>query len=190
MQYSTATLRLMAIEDILSGPEHLHRDLPDKMGELRKARADFPDSRSEQRCRGLPAGASAEAAATRQGAHVTDQQGGLLIKAALGSVRQVRPVGELAHKHPQAVVPSQDAEWWRLSNVDGALVSAADGTNTAWYQRDPALFRTLFERSLKLHTRLVREWPRLRETYRSAVGEFTSPDEWRKTFESSESTER
>ncbi len=190
MQYSTATLRLMAIEDILSGPEHLHRDLPDKMGELRKTRANFPDSRSESDIENFPPVHRLKP--PRRGKEPTSptNKRGLLIKAALGSVRQVRPVGEFAHKYPQAVVPSQDAEWWRLSNVDGALVSAADGTNTAWYQRDPALFRTLFERSLKLHTRLVREWPRLRETYRSAVGEFTSPDEWRKTFESSESTER
>jgi len=31
MQYSTAALRVLALEDVLSGPDHLHRDLLSKM---------------------------------------------------------------------------------------------------------------------------------------------------------------
>ena len=183
MQYSTATLRLLAIEDILSGPEHMHRDLADKPAELREIRAQFPDSRTESDIENFPPVRRLKP--PRRGKEPTSPTNkiGLLVKAALGAVRQVRPVGELAHEHPQAVVPYQDAEWWRLSNVDGALVSAADGTNTAWYQRDPEQFRRLFERSLKMHSELLREWPRLRELYRAEVGTFTSPDEWRKTFD-------
>ena len=34
-----------------------------------------------------------------------------------------------------------------------------------------------------MHSELLREWPRLRELYRAEVGTFTSPDEWRKTFD-------
>ena len=36
MQYSTAALRLLAIEDVLTGPAHLHRDLLTKMKQLRE----------------------------------------------------------------------------------------------------------------------------------------------------------
>jgi galactofuranosylgalactofuranosylrhamnosyl-N-acetylglucosaminyl-diphospho-decaprenol beta-1,5/1,6-galactofuranosyltransferase len=185
MQYSTATMRLMAIEDILSGPDHLHRELAHKMGDLRQLRAQFPDSQTESDIESFPPVRRLKP--PRRGKEPTSPTNkvGLLVKAALGSVRQVRPVGELAHRYPQAVVPYQDAEWWRLSNVDGALVSAADGTSTSWYQRDPVEFRQLFERSLKLHSQLLREWPQLRERYRSDVERFTSPEEWRKTFDRS-----
>jgi galactofuranosylgalactofuranosylrhamnosyl-N-acetylglucosaminyl-diphospho-decaprenol beta-1,5/1,6-galactofuranosyltransferase len=182
MQYSTATLRLMAMEDILSGPEHLHRELVTKMGDLRELRAQYPDSRSKADIESFPPVRRLKP--PKRGKEPTSPTNklGLLIKATLGAVRQVRPVGELAHTHPQAVVPYQDAEWWRLSNVDGALVSAADGTSTAWYQRDPEQFRQLLQRSVKLHAQLVREWPALRELYRAEVERFTSPEEWRKTF--------
>ena len=183
MQYSTATLRLMAIEDVLSGPEHLHRGLATKTGQLREVRSSFPDSQAQSDIESFPTVRRLKP--PRRGKEPTSPTNklGLFVKAALGAVRQVRPVGELAHRHPQRVVPYQDAEWWLLSNVDGALVSTADGTSTSWYQRDPVQFRTLLQRSVKLHARMLREWPRLREQYRAAVGEFTSREEWRKTFD-------
>ena len=34
MQYSTAELRHLALEDVLAGPEQLHGDLPTKLAEL------------------------------------------------------------------------------------------------------------------------------------------------------------
>jgi hypothetical protein len=34
---------------------------------------------------------------------------------------------------------------------------------------------------------LLRDWPRLREQYRATAAEFTSPDQWRKTFDESAS---
>jgi galactofuranosylgalactofuranosylrhamnosyl-N-acetylglucosaminyl-diphospho-decaprenol beta-1,5/1,6-galactofuranosyltransferase len=187
MQYSTATLRLMAIEDILGGPDHLHRDLATKMAELRELRKKFPDSQVEPDIERFPVVKRRKP--PRRGKEPTSPTNkvGLFVKAALGAVRQVRPVSELAHEHPQAVVPHQDAEWWRLSNVDGALVSAADGTSTSWYQRDPVAFRALMQRSVVLHMRLMRDWSALRTQYRSSVSSFTSPEEWRKTFDGSRS---
>ncbi len=183
MQYSTATLRLMAMEDVLEGPEHLHRDLPTKLRELRELRSNFPDSQSDTDIENFPTARRRKP--PKRGKEPTSPSNklALLVKAALGAARQVRPVGELAHRHPEVVVPYQDAKWWLLSNVDGALVSAADGTSTAWYQRDPVQFRKLLQRSVALHTRMLREWPALREQYRAAAGQFTSPEEWRKTFE-------
>ena len=53
-----------------------------------------------------------------------------------------------ARKRPQMALPYQDAGWWVLAKLDSALVSAADGTTAAWYQRDPKLFRSLGWRSV------------------------------------------
>jgi galactofuranosylgalactofuranosylrhamnosyl-N-acetylglucosaminyl-diphospho-decaprenol beta-1,5/1,6-galactofuranosyltransferase len=182
MQYSTATLRLMAIEDILSGPQHLHRDLPTKMRELREVRKQFPDSQARPDIESFPKVRRLKPPRRGKEPESPKNKISLVVKAALGAVRQVRPVGELAHQHPQLVVPYQDAEWWLLSNVDGALVSTADGTSTSWYQRDPRRFRELMQRSVAAHARLLREWPRLRELYRAEAEQFTSPERWRETF--------
>ncbi|HEY8300315.1 MAG TPA: glycosyltransferase [Jatrophihabitans sp.] len=185
MQYSTAKLRLMAIEDVLAGPEHLHSDILTKMGSLREVRAEFADSQSKADIESFPEVRRLKP--PRRGKEPTSPTNklGLFIKAALGAVRQVLPVSELAKDHPQLVVPSQDAEWWLLSNSDGALVSSADGTTTSWYQRDPELFRTLMTQSLAAHARLSREWPKLRKRYLDAAADVTSPQRWRETFQAS-----
>jgi galactofuranosylgalactofuranosylrhamnosyl-N-acetylglucosaminyl-diphospho-decaprenol beta-1,5/1,6-galactofuranosyltransferase len=185
MQYSTAELRLMAMRDVLDGPEHLHRDILTKMGQLREVRKNYPDSQTKADIEEFPEPRRRKP--PRRGKEPTSPTNkiGLLVKAALGAVRQVRPVSALAEKHPELVVPSQDAEWWLLSNTDGALVSSADGTMTSWYQRDPELFRKLMQESVVLHSRLTREWPKLRERYQQQAGEFTSPERWRETFAAS-----
>jgi galactofuranosylgalactofuranosylrhamnosyl-N-acetylglucosaminyl-diphospho-decaprenol beta-1,5/1,6-galactofuranosyltransferase len=79
----------------------------------------------------------------------------------------------------------QDASWWVLATLDSALVSTADGTSTAWYQRDRKLFRSLAWRSMRLHLRLLRKWPRVSAAYRAAARDFTSPQQWRETFAAS-----
>jgi galactofuranosylgalactofuranosylrhamnosyl-N-acetylglucosaminyl-diphospho-decaprenol beta-1,5/1,6-galactofuranosyltransferase len=35
---------------------------------------------------------------------------------------------------------------------------------------------------VEVHQRLYREWPRLAQTYREALGDITSPERWSKTF--------
>src|SRR5260370_24846647 len=44
MQYSTAALKLMAIEDVLTGPAHLHREIGTKLTQLGEFRARFTDA--------------------------------------------------------------------------------------------------------------------------------------------------
>jgi galactofuranosylgalactofuranosylrhamnosyl-N-acetylglucosaminyl-diphospho-decaprenol beta-1,5/1,6-galactofuranosyltransferase len=79
-------------------------------------------------------------------------------------------------------VPHVFLQWWRLAQVDSAVVSAADGASASWYQRDPELFRSLLRRSMLLHARLWSEWSELSETYRAAVPELASPQAWRRTI--------
>jgi galactofuranosylgalactofuranosylrhamnosyl-N-acetylglucosaminyl-diphospho-decaprenol beta-1,5/1,6-galactofuranosyltransferase len=87
-------------------------------------------------------------------------------------------------------LPYQDASWWVLAKLDSALVSAAEGTNAAWYQRDPKQFRELGWRSYVLHRRLRRNWAKLAADYRAAAPDFNSPQRWRETFEASTGPDR
>ena len=185
MQYSTAVLRLLAIEDVLSGPEHLHRDLQTKMKDLRGLRQQFSDARAESDIERFPPVRRRKPPGKGKEFAAPSSKIGLLAKAAAGTARQLTAPRAQARRQPQVALPNQDASWWLLSNLDSALVSAPDGATTAWYQRDPRLFRSLTQRSLLLHARLLREWPRLAADYRGGAAGFTSPGRWRQTFEAS-----
>ena len=75
-----------------------------------------------------------------------------------------------------------DAKWYRLARYDSAIVSMPDGTSAALYQRDPAKFRDLLQRTVEIHQQLYREWPELAEEYRSKLGEITSEKTWSQTL--------
>ncbi|XVQ11692.1 glycosyltransferase [Spirillospora sp. CA-255316] len=185
MQYSAAELMLMAIEDVLRGPAHMHSSIVTKMGEIRDFRRQFPDAKYEEDLEDFPAiRRSKPPRKGREAAPPRDRKG--MIKAAVvGGIKQLKPVDAAAFRNPQALVPHIDLRWWKLSQFDSALVSAADGTGAAWYQRDPKRFRSLMQRTSALHGRLYKEWPRLTKEYRSAMGELTSAERWRETFEAS-----
>jgi galactofuranosylgalactofuranosylrhamnosyl-N-acetylglucosaminyl-diphospho-decaprenol beta-1,5/1,6-galactofuranosyltransferase len=185
MQYSTAALRLLAIEDVLAGPQHLHRDLQTKMNDLQALRLQFSDAKRESDVERFPL--ARRRRPPKKGREFTPPTNkiGLLTKAAAGALRQLKTPQQDARRRPEVALAYQDASWWLLSNLDSALVSAADGASTAWYQRDPQLFKSLSLRSLSLHTRLARDWSRLAAEYRAASADFTSPQRWRETFEAS-----
>jgi galactofuranosylgalactofuranosylrhamnosyl-N-acetylglucosaminyl-diphospho-decaprenol beta-1,5/1,6-galactofuranosyltransferase len=184
MQYSTAALRLLAMEDVLSGPDHLHRDMAGKMRQLRELRTQFTDARDEGDVERFPPPRRRAPEAVKDSATPTNKLN-LLTTAAKGTVRQFKPVRRGARQRPQMALPYQDASWFVLVGLDSALVSRADGTSAAWYQRDPRLFRSLGRRSVIAHRRLRRRWPRLAAQYRAAAADFTSPRKWRETFAAS-----
>jgi galactofuranosylgalactofuranosylrhamnosyl-N-acetylglucosaminyl-diphospho-decaprenol beta-1,5/1,6-galactofuranosyltransferase len=185
MQYAPAEMGLLAIEDILEGPHRMHRDVLERLPELRELRQQYPDSQMKPELDEFPAPRRKKP--PRKGKSPTAPRGrlGRVKTLAVGAVRQVTPVRDLARKHPEANVPHIDVRWWLLSQFDSALVSAADGTSAAWYQRDPAKFRDLLRRSVTIHARLWREWPQLCEDYQKALPELVSSDMWRKTFDNS-----
>jgi galactofuranosylgalactofuranosylrhamnosyl-N-acetylglucosaminyl-diphospho-decaprenol beta-1,5/1,6-galactofuranosyltransferase len=181
MQYSTVTLRVMALEDVLSGPGHLHRDLATKRQQLLETRSRFSDAQSKPDLESFPP-ARRKAPDNLKAATTPTNPVNLLTKAARGTARQFRAPRKGASQRPQLALPFQDAGWWVLAQLDSALVSAADGASAAWYQRDPKLFRSLSRRTATLHARLLREWPRLAAEYRAAQAGITSPAAWAKSF--------
>ncbi len=184
MQYSTAALRLLAIEDVLSGPDHLHREIGTKLKELRDYRVTFPDAQAAADIESFPPPRRRAPEAVKDSTTPTNKVN-LLTKVASGTARQFRPVREGARKRPQIALPFQDASWWVLVKLDSALVSTAEGTSAAWYQRDPKLFRSLGLRSVIAHRRLRRQWAKLAAEYRAAAPDFNSPARWRETFAAS-----
>jgi galactofuranosylgalactofuranosylrhamnosyl-N-acetylglucosaminyl-diphospho-decaprenol beta-1,5/1,6-galactofuranosyltransferase len=179
MQYSTAELRLLALEDTLAGWEHLHADLPGKLAQVRALRASSDDATYRADAAAYPPTKRRKPPRRGRELEVPKTRLAILTAAAAGVVKQVRGVDELASTNPQVDVPHMDARWWLLSRFDSALVSAADGTGVAWYRRDPRRFSRLLRRSLAVHERLLREWPELAASYRGGIEGLASVEAWR-----------
>jgi galactofuranosylgalactofuranosylrhamnosyl-N-acetylglucosaminyl-diphospho-decaprenol beta-1,5/1,6-galactofuranosyltransferase len=179
MQYSTAELRLMALEDALAGWEQLHADLPGKLAQVRALRASFADSTYRPDAAAYPRTRRRKPPRKGKEFEVPTGRAGILAAAAGGVVKQLRGVDALAARHPQADVAHMDARWWVLSRFDSALVSSADGTGVAWYKRDPRRFAALLRRSVVVHQRLLREWPELARSYRAGLEGLASVEAWR-----------
>ena len=183
MQYSAVELRLDALEDLLKGPSHLHETIKTKLPEIRARRADFDDARITKEVSGFPQVRRVKP--PRRGKKPKAPKSILtaLATAATAGIRQVQGVRPGALEHPEALVPAMDARWWRLSQLDSAIVSSADGSGASWYKRQPEQFRTMMARSIKLHQQLLRDWEKLSKVYAEALPEFTSPQAWKQTFE-------
>ena len=183
MQYGPAELILMAITDVLEGPERLHRDMTFRLGEIRELRKQFADSRAESALDKFPTPRREKP--PRKGRAVISPQGaiGKVRTAAVGLLRQALPVRALSTEHPEGVIPHVDQRWWRFAQFDSALVSSADGGSVSWYRRNPREFKQQVSRSARLHARLYHEWPQLAARYREALPELTSPETWKQTFE-------
>ncbi|MBA2464960.1 MAG: glycosyltransferase [Nocardioidaceae bacterium] len=185
-QYSTAELRHRALEDVLAGPGQLHADLLTKLPEVRALRAQFTDARLEPDPDAFPGVRRKKP--PKRGVDPTLPKGrlGQLVSAGTSAVRQFLPKRPLSGDHPEARLAAMDAKWWMIAQFDSVVVSSPDGASTAWYHRDRDEFRDLLARTVEIHQRLYREWPRLAGEYKAALPEVTSLDQWSKTFEASE----
>ena len=182
LQYSTAELRHLALEDVLRGPHALHGELGTKLAEINAFRKQFVDAQLVEDRDDLPPVRRKKP--PKKGKSDVEIPGRLstLVAAGLAPLRQLRPVREMSRQYPEAELPSMDSGWFNLVKYDSAVVSMNDGSSVALYQRDPAHYRDLMKRTVEIHRRFHREWPELARQYREALGEITSPEAWEKTF--------
>jgi galactofuranosylgalactofuranosylrhamnosyl-N-acetylglucosaminyl-diphospho-decaprenol beta-1,5/1,6-galactofuranosyltransferase len=182
MQYSTVEIRHQALLDVLAGPDHLHEMLPTRLGEINATRKQFSDARLQIDPDAFPPVRREKP--PRKGKDGTEIPSRLatLMNAGLQPLRQLKPARALSREFPEVELRAMDASWYRLGTYDSAIVSMADGTSAALYQRDPQKFREMMVKTIEIHERLKREWPRLAAEYRAKLGEVTSPEAWDETF--------
>jgi galactofuranosylgalactofuranosylrhamnosyl-N-acetylglucosaminyl-diphospho-decaprenol beta-1,5/1,6-galactofuranosyltransferase len=182
MQYTAAELRLWALEDLLSGPDHMHRDLPTKLAEIRAFRKGQDDSHVETDPRAYPPVRRVKP--PKRGKDPTEPKGltATYAAAVAGMMRQIRPVRPTSKKNPEVKVAAMDSKWSLLTQFDSAVVTTADGAGSFWYKRDRRRFADLMRRSVDLHRELAMRWDELARTYQQAVPEVTGPDAWSKTW--------
>ncbi|MGV3246038.1 glycosyltransferase [Rothia sp. 11254D007BW] len=184
MQYYTEEGRLMAIEDLLSGPEHLHPSLSERLPVIRGKVKEFQDAQLKSNLDDYPQPKTSKP--PFKGRRNFSSPGyQKLIPWTISTVgRQLfKPVDDLAKTHPQIQLNYSENRWWTVSKFDSLLVTNAEGTGVFWYQRDPKKLRENLARASKLHAQLFKNWADLRNQYRSAAAEVASYDAWAKTFQ-------
>ena len=182
MQYYAESAHIMALKDVLEGPEHLHPTLLSRAAELRSMKSEFADATVEK-----DPGAFPPAKRRKPPRHGAEPSKPKLLSLLPWTVKTLLkqtwiPESDLSRNHPEATVMNQDSKWWRLSQYDSAIVSNADGTGASWYKRDRQLARTLLKESIRLHLKLRADWKSLSRQYRNALPDFTSPQRWESTF--------
>ncbi|MEO8219378.1 MAG: glycosyltransferase [Specibacter sp.] len=182
MQYSSVELRLQALEDLLEGPDHLHRNIGTKLPEIRRVRSTFTDAQVSKDLSKFPAVKRLKPPKFGLVPSAPASMPAAISQALSGILNAARDPREGAVDSPEAVVPAMDARWWRLARLNSALVSASDGAGASWYKRDAKTFRKYMIRSITLHQKLMRRWDELAKTYQDELPNFTSPQTWEKTF--------
>ncbi|RFU21766.1 glycosyltransferase [Geodermatophilus marinus] len=181
MQYATAGLHHRAYEDFLAGPQRLFPLLPTALPTALEHQGDHPDGVVVPSSSDLPLPSMSGTRAERfMKPPVTPLTIGRTLLAALA--HNVRPPREETTQRPQLNISAQDARWFLLSRLDSATVGTADGRGVTFRRREPATFWSMLRRSVRLHARLYREFPRLQRVYRAHLEELTAPASWAQAF--------
>lgn len=182
MQYYTEAGRLMAQRDILDGPDALHPGIGTKLPEIRGMAAEFADAVNKKDQDQYPEVQIDKP--PRKGRPFSEPRRLMLPVWTVKTLAKqlLKPTRPQSAENPQAVIPHLDAKWWRLSAYDSALVSNAEGTQVAWYKRDPRQVREMLGEAVTAHLELHRRWNELRDQYRAAQTQITSFAAWEQTF--------
>lgn len=186
MQYYAVTLRHMALRDILRGPEHMHTTLPTQLGVLKKTAASFTEMQVIRNEDDMPAtnrGKQVFPIAPPFSSPAGPRGASLAIFTVKMTLRHwLTSPSARNRKRPEVELAKRDATWFRTPHYDSALISTADGSGKSVYQRDRATFRRLLTESFSLHKQLRDNWGSIRNSYRRALPEITSPDAWLEAF--------
>lgn len=183
MEYYTEAIKVMALEDVLAGPEGLFDALPQRILDVRAMAAGFSDAQVRPDRNAFP-DAEPRDLPGLEGMPDRPARRVLLPLAAKAVVRQsMRGAVERDAVAPQGHLANTQRQWWRVSQYSSVLVSTADGSGVAWYRRRPDLVRSELRRTAELVGRLYRAWPALRARYRAALPSLVSLEAWAPIFE-------
>ncbi|OZC49746.1 glycosyl transferase [Rhodococcus sp. 14-2483-1-1] len=178
LEYSTVAIQNLAIRDFLAGPEHILEILPTALPTVHALRKEFPDAVVVGSSTELPLASGEEVGAVGLPSNPISK----VRRLAKGLLHNVKPAHEQHHERPQLNVPTLDARWFLLSQVDGVTVTTADGRGVVYRKRDRAQAAALLKEALSLRKQLAAEFPALKARYRDAVPHLTSKETWERVF--------
>ncbi|MFE7798423.1 glycosyltransferase [Nocardia sp. NPDC057440] len=178
LEYSTVAIQNLAIRDFLAGPERLFQLLPSALGAVHELRKQYPDAVILPSSTELPLASHIGVGAVGEPANPIAK----VVRLAKGLVHSVRPAQPEHHERPQLNVPTLDARWFLLSQVDGVTVTTADGRGVVYRKRDPRQALGLFKEAMRLRKELAARFPEMQERYRAAHPQLTSTAAWENAF--------
>ncbi|WP_406235224.1 glycosyltransferase [Nocardia sp. NBC_01009] len=178
LEYSTVAIQNLAIRDFLAGPERLFQLLPSALGAVHELRKQYPDAVILPSSTELPLASHIGVGAVGEPANPIAK----VVRLAKGFVHSVRPAQPEHHERPQLNVPTLDARWFLLSQVDGVTVTTADGRGVVYRKRDPRQALGLFKEAMRLRKELAARFPEMQERYRTAHPQLTSIAAWENAF--------
>lgn len=176
LAYSAMHLHHMGLQDILRGPQYIVDSMPQKLGEVRKARQSFSDTQPvsdesliiEVSREHVSPFTAHDAKALRKA------QKRATIKALFAHEKHTK------NPRPEVAIPAQDVSWPSFVGVNTAIVTAPDGTTLNLFQRDSKLFRKMLRADALLALKMLRKWKKLSREYRSY--DMASVESWDKIF--------
>ena len=184
MQYGTGEIIMLALQDVLDGPERMHRDMGTRLPRLREMREELRRRSQQPRARPVPEAPHEEAAAPWQGHREPDQAAGQgedgrhRPGAAVHPAARARPASS---RRASSRTSTSGGSGWRTTTRPSCRrptgppprgTAATDGSS--W---------TRCAATSELHARLYREWPELSARYKDALAQLTSPEVWKASFE-------
>ncbi|NDV03992.1 glycosyltransferase family 2 protein [Rhodococcus sp. IEGM 248] len=178
LEYSTVAIQNQAIADFLQGPEHIFELLPTALGNVHAMRKEYPDAVVLPSSTSLPLPSGEEVGAVGLPTNPLAK----IVRLGKGLVHNVKPAHEQHHERPQLNVPTIDARWFLLSQVDGVTVTTADGRGVVYRKRNPKLALALLKEAIRLRRELAQRFPELKREYQDAVPALTSKERWERVF--------
>ncbi|MEV0947134.1 glycosyltransferase [Rhodococcus sp. NPDC049939] len=178
LEYSTVAIQNQAIADFLQGPEHIFELLPTALGNVHAMRKEFPDAVVLPSSTSLPMPSGAGVGAVGEPHNPLAK----VVRLGKGLLHNVKPVAQEHHERPQLNVPTLDARWFLLSQVDGVTVTTADGRGVVYRKRNPKQALELLKEALRLRRELAQRFPDLKREYQDAVPALTSKERWERVF--------
>lgn len=173
LEYSTVAIQNKAIDDFLAGPEHIFSILESALPEVHRIRRDYPDAVVLPSATELPAPSGLVGAVGEPKTTVAK-----VVRLLRGVLHNLTREDRGHHQRPQLNVPTLDARWFLLCNVDGVTVTTADGRGVVFRQRDRAKAFSLLRQSLRRQRRLGRRFDEMRRAYREALPVLSSTQKW------------
>jgi galactofuranosylgalactofuranosylrhamnosyl-N-acetylglucosaminyl-diphospho-decaprenol beta-1,5/1,6-galactofuranosyltransferase len=174
MHYGLAATMVKAVEDFLEGPEALADGSVAAVTEIRRIRAEYPETVVHPMPE-LPAFVpDFRDAQTVRSANPPDRERLTWLKRAV----------YLAADRPGRVgfVPAGDAHWWHVSTFQRAVVTDMGETGFRVRARDRAKALDLARRGARALARLRSEGPAVAARYRAEQGALTSRANWARLY--------
>ncbi len=173
MQYGLAATAIKGIEDFLAGPELLRDGGKKALAEVRELRRAYPET-VRYPASEVPGTTLRGEKTVRADPHPS------MLKAVLAK----RILWQLTGRTTGAAnVSLDDSQWWHVSRFRKVVVTDAsqEGVRVREFDRQTGL--RLLRAAAAVCLRLAKEGPAVAATYRQALPELTSRENWRRLFD-------